>query len=72
MAITRKEVAEAILALSYLEMIDLGDALASSVKSDQEETEFKFDPLNRDQWCELLRWWAEGHLDALSDLEAEQ
>jgi uncharacterized protein with von Willebrand factor type A (vWA) domain len=62
----QKDLAEAILALSYVDMTDLGDALASSSKSDVEDG-IKFDAENRDHWCERLRWWATCHLDALED-----
>lgn len=63
-----KDLAACILALSYVDMTELGDMLTTSVKSDKEEN-VEFDPEDRDQWCERLRWWAVGHLEALEDLK---
>lgn len=63
---TRKEVAEAILELTYVEMMELGSQLAESIKTDREDG-IKFDPSNRDQVCDRLRWWAEGFIDTLED-----
>ena len=51
------------MGLTYLEMVEIGDALVGMTKADAEE-QIKFDPENRDQWCEKLRWWAENRVDA--------
>lgn len=66
---TRKEVAEAILALSYVEMMELGEAFAASLKTDKEDG-IEIDLENRDVVADRFRWWAEGFLDGMQ-AEAE-
>jgi len=63
---TQKDVAEAILALTYVEMMEFADSFAAHIKTDIDE-ETEVDLTNRDEVADRMRWWAEGYLDALRD-----
>jgi uncharacterized protein (UPF0276 family) len=67
---TRKEVAEAIMALSYIEMMELSEAFADSLKEDR-DSDIMVDLTNRDVVADRFRWWAEGYLDALESEREE-
>ncbi len=71
MAGTRKDVAEAIMALTYVEMMEMAGSIAVSIHEDQDDEELKFDPTSEDQIASRLRWWAENYLDA-SEYEAKR
>lgn len=58
-----RDVADALLGLSYIDMIEMGDSLVAMIKADQED-QLKFDPEDRDNWADRLRWWAENRIDA--------
>ncbi len=60
------KVAKAILDLKYIEMVEMAGMLAGTVKSDAEEGN-QFDTTSEPEWCERLRWWAEGYIDAQED-----
>ena len=60
------DVANAIIGLTYVEMTEMADMFISSIKNDEEEG-MKFDVGDRADWCERLRWWAEGYIDAQED-----
>lgn len=64
MPVELKDLAKSVLGLSYVDITELGDMLVSSVKADAEEG-VNFDATDRNQWCERLRWWAEGYIDSL-------
>lgn len=65
------DVANAILGLSYVEMTEMADILISSVKADEEDGA-TFDTGNQAAWCERLRWFATGYLDAQEDARVDQ
>lgn len=65
------KVARAILELRYIEMVEISEAMVSSVKSDKEEG-IEFNPENVAEWNERLRWWAQNVIDAWEDKNADR
>lgn len=66
LACTRKEVANAILAITYTEMMEMADEMASSSRLSAEDNQ-PFDPCDRDQVADRLRWWAENYIEDSKD-----
>lgn len=60
------KVAKEISDLRYSEMMEMAGLLISSIKSSAEDGA-PFDPESDHEWCELLRWWAEGYIDTAED-----
>lgn len=60
------KVAKAILDLKYVEMVEMAALLVASVKSHAEDGS-PFDSESEPEWCELIRWWAVGYVDASED-----
>ena len=67
---TRKEVADAIIALTYVEMMELCESFIRGVEASVADG-VPVDLMERDELADRLRWWAEGHIDALEDEAAK-
>ena len=62
MAGTRKELAKAIVGLSFIEMREFGEQVICTVKTRNEDGS-RIDLLNRDDFCDQLALWAQNYLE---------
>jgi hypothetical protein len=58
------DVARALHRLSYVEMMEVADGMASTIRQRVEDGE-KPDMMDRDTLADVLRWWAECKIDAV-------